>query len=126
MNKRIIAAILLICLSLSGCSLNRETPLSSTSLTESSQSSTSGEPQKESSGAEEGPTKEEVKKLFSAAMFLINDLATEDPTFVIGQIFGGDIEFDYDDQITIDHFPYVRTFRPGKPWIGLCPQSLQM
>jgi hypothetical protein len=83
----------------------------SSALVESSQPAASGESQVESSGAAEGPTEEELEKLFRSVMHEIQELAYEDSTYVIGQIFGGDIEFDYDDRVTFDHFEYIRTTR---------------
>ena len=58
---------------------------------------------------EEEPTEEELTELFDKAMYEINYLATEMPTFVVSQIFDHEIEFYYDDEIIIDNFPFVRT-----------------
>ena len=64
-----------------------------------------------SDGSSEGPTEGELEKLFINAMHEINRLATEDPASVIGQIFKGDIELEYDDEMIINQFPYARTSR---------------
>lgn len=63
----------------------------------------------EEDSTEEEPTKEELTELFDKAMYEINDLATEMPTFVVSQIFDHKMEFYYDDEIIIDNFPFVRT-----------------
>ncbi len=130
----VFLAVTLFCLSVAGCSApgQGESSLSepasvsapsssqlpptssastSSALPESSQPAALGESQVESSGAAEGPTEEELEKLFRSVMHEIQELAFEDPTYVIGQIFGGDIEFDYDDRVTFDHFEYIRTTR---------------
>lgn len=71
-------------------------------------SSEQQEKSQEVSEAEE-PTEEELTELFDKAMYEINYLATEMPTFVVSQIFDHEMEFYYDDEIIIDNFPFVRT-----------------
>ncbi len=63
----------------------------------------------EEESSEKGPTEEELTELFDKAMYEINYLATEMPTFVVSQIFDHEMEFYYDDEIIIDNFPFVRT-----------------
>ena len=63
----------------------------------------------EEEDSEKCPTEEELTELFDKAMYEINYLATEDPTFVVSQIFDHEMEFYYDDEIIIDNFPFVRT-----------------
>ena len=63
----------------------------------------------EEESIEEDLTEEELIPLFDKAMYEINYLATEMPTFVVSQIFDHEMEFYYDDEIIIDNFPFVRT-----------------
>lgn len=80
-------------------------------VTEQNLTSDSSVQQKEDQkpSEEEEPTEEELTELFDKAMYEINYLATEMPTFVVSQIFDHEMEFYYDDEIIIDNFPFVRT-----------------
>ena len=80
-------------------------------VTEQNLTSDSSVQQKEDQkpSEEEEPTEEELTELFDKAMYEVNYLATEIPTFVVSQIFHHEMEFYYDDEIIIDNFPFVRT-----------------
>ena len=84
---------------------------SNSTITEENSGFDSSEQQEKSQEASEAeePTEEELTELFDKAMYEINYLATEDPTFVVSQIFDHEMEFYYDDEIIIDNFPFVRT-----------------
>ena len=106
MKKRLLAGFLAMCLLLGGCSADRGNSSSSDSE-EVSQSSGMNE----SSEAEE-PTEEDLIELFDKAMYDIEMLAMDIPSDVLYyDVFDKDIEFDYEDQVIIDGFPYIRTSR---------------
>lgn len=60
---------------------------------------------------EEEPTEEELTELFDKAMYEINDLATTEIDYLLSEIFDGDIECDYSNQVTINGVPYQWTSR---------------
>lgn len=60
---------------------------------------------------EEEPTEEELLSLFEKAMNEIISLATDPTVDVLRDIFDGDIECDYSNQITIDGISYQWTSR---------------
>lgn len=57
------------------------------------------------------PTKSELTELFDRAMYEINNLATTEIDYLLSEIFDGDIECDYSNQITINGVPYQWTSR---------------
>lgn len=60
---------------------------------------------------EEEPTESELTELFDRAMYEINNLATTEIDYLLSEIFEGDIECDYSNQITINGVPYQWTSR---------------
>lgn len=75
--------------------------------------SNSSEQQKEEQNLseEEEPTESELTELFDRAMYEINNLATTEIDYLLSEIFDGDIECDYSNQITINGVPYQWTSR---------------
>lgn len=75
--------------------------------------SNSSEQQKEEQNLseEEEPTESELTELFDRAMYEINNLATTETDYLLSEIFDGDIECDYSNQITINGVPYQWTSR---------------
>lgn len=75
--------------------------------------SNSSEQQKEDQNLseKEEPTKSELTELFDRAMYEINNLATTEIDYLLSEIFDGDIECDYSNQITINGVPYQWTSR---------------
>lgn len=59
----------------------------------------------------EEPTESELTELFDRAMYEINNLATTEIDYLLSEIFDGDIECDYSNQITINGVPYQWTSR---------------
>ena len=59
----------------------------------------------------EEPTESELTELFDRAMYKINNLATTEIDYLLSEIFDGDIECDYSNQITINGVPYQWTSR---------------
>lgn len=86
-----------------------ETPKPTDPVAEIPEPSNTDESKEESNSVDEEPTYEELEELFNNAMHEINELATEDTTFIVSQIFNHEIEIYYDDEIVIDNFHYVRT-----------------
>ena len=75
--------------------------------------SNSSEQQKEDQNLseKEEPTKSELTELFDRAMYEINNLATTEIDYLLSEIFDGDIECDYSNQVTINGVPYQWTSR---------------
>ena len=75
--------------------------------------SNSSEQQKEDQNLseKEEPTESELTELFDRAMYEINNLATTEIDYLLSEIFDGDIECDYSNQITINGVPYQWTSR---------------
>lgn len=75
--------------------------------------SNSSEQQKEDPNLseKEEPTESELTELFDRAMYEINNLATTEIDYLLSEIFDGDIECDYSNQITINGVPYQWTSR---------------
>lgn len=75
--------------------------------------SNSSEQQKEDQNLseKEEPTESELTELFDRAMYEINNLATTEIDYLLSEIFDGDIEYDYSNQITINSVPYQWTSR---------------
>lgn len=75
--------------------------------------SNSSEQQKEDQNLseKEEPTEWELTELFDRAMYEINNLATTEIDYLLSEIFDGDIECDYSNQITINGVPYQWTSR---------------
>lgn len=75
--------------------------------------SNSSEQQKEEQNLseEEEPTESELTELFDRAMYEINNLATTEIDYLLSEIFDGDIECDYSNQVTINGVPYQWTSR---------------
>lgn len=75
--------------------------------------SNSSEQQKEEQNLseEEEPTASELTELFDRAMYEINNLATTEIDYLLSEIFDGDIECDYSNQVTINGVPYQWTSR---------------
>lgn len=75
--------------------------------------SNSSEQQKEDQNLseKEEPTESELTELFDRAMYEINNLATTEIDYLLSEIFDGDIEYDYSNQITINGVPYQWTSR---------------
>ena len=65
----------------------------------------------EEESTEEEPTEEELMELFDKAMYEINNLATTEIDYLLREIFDGDIECDYSNQVIIDDIPYQWTSR---------------
>ena len=109
-SKFSIPAVILACDLLGGCGQTREARPSSSVLSEVSQFSVTGEVQEKAS--EEEPTEEELLPLFEKAMNEIMSLATNDTADVLlYEIFDGEIECDYSNQVIIDDIPYQWTSR---------------
>ena len=109
-SKFSIPAVILACVLLGGCGQTREARPSSSVLSEVSQFSVTGEVQEKAS--EEEPTEEELLPLFEKAMNEIMSLATNDTADVLlYEIFDGEIECDYSNQVIIDDIPYQWTSR---------------
>ena len=124
-SKLFIVLVIAACLCLSACT-ERSADSSQSSentppsvINDSQKSETKEEQaeqdQKPQQSAEnpstEEPTEEELEELFTKAMHKINELATEDPCFIITDIFNNEIEIDYDDNMTMNYATYVRTSR---------------
>ena len=105
MKKRVLATMLLLGILLSGCSVGRD-GLSSSDESEISQSSSAGE-----SIVAEEPTEEELIELVGRAMDEISNLAYNDTSDVLNDIFNGEIEVNYSNQVTIEGRPYGWTSR---------------
>lgn len=75
--------------------------------------SNSSEQQKEDQNLseKEEPTELELTELFDRAMYEINNLATTEIDYLLSEIFDGDIECDYSNQVTINGVPYQWTSR---------------
>lgn len=75
--------------------------------------SNSSEQQKEDQNLseKEEPTESELTELFDKAMYEINNLATTEIDYHLSEIFDGDIECDYSNQVTINGVPYQWTSR---------------
>lgn len=52
-----------------------------------------------------------LTELFDRAMYEINNLATTEIDYLLSEIFDGDIECDYSNQVTINGVPYQWTSR---------------
>ena len=105
MKKQILVTTLLLGILLSGCSVDRDS-LSSLDESEISQSSSAGE-----SIVAEEPTEEELIELVGRAMDEISNLAFNDTSDVLNDIFNGEIEVNYSNQVTIEGRPYGWTSR---------------
>lgn len=87
---------------------------SSTERTDSDSSEQQKEnqnPSEEEESTGEELTELELTKLFDRAMYEINNLATTEIDYLLSEIFEGDIECDYSNQITINGVPYQWTSR---------------
>ena len=105
MKKQILATTLLLGILLGGCSVDRNGS-SSSDESEISQSSSAGE-----SIVAEEPTEEELIELIGRAMDEISNLAFNDTSDVLNDIFNGEIEVNYSNQVTIEGRPYGWTSR---------------
>ncbi len=103
--KFLIALLIAFCLCLSACSGNNAGRTDGNIA--SGENVSISEPTDELP-LEEGPTEEELEKLFSDAIYEINELATEDPCDYIRHIFS-DIEIDQENCVIVDQIPYART-----------------
>lgn len=104
MGKRLLAGFLVMCLLLGGCSADRGSSVSSG--TEQDTYSDLNQVQ-----ATEEPTEEELIKLVDQAMYDICDLAFNDMSIVLDNVFNGNIECDYSNQVIIDGISYQWTSR---------------
>ena len=104
MGKRLLAGFLVMCLLLGGCSADRGSSVSSG--TEQDTYSELNQVQ-----ATEEPTEEELIKLVDQAMYDICDLAFNDMSIVLDNVFNGNIECDYSNQVIIDGISYQWTSR---------------
>lgn len=104
MGKRLLAGFLVMCLLLGGCSADRGSSVSSG--TEQDTYSDLNQVQ-----ATEEPTEEELIKLVDQAMYDICDLAFNDMSIVLENVFNGNIECDYSNQVIIDGISYQWTSR---------------
>ena len=105
MKKQILVTTLLLGILLGGCSVDRDGS-SSSDESEISQSSSVGE-----SIVAEEPTEEELIELIGRAMDEISNLAFNDTSDVLNDIFNGEIEVNYSNQVTIEGRPYGWTSR---------------
>ena len=105
MKKQILVTTLLLGILLGGCSVDRNGS-SSSDESEISQSSSAGE-----SIVAEEPTEEELIELIGRAMDEISNLAFNDTSDVLNDIFNGEIEVNYSNQVTIEGRPYGWTSR---------------
>ena len=87
-------------------------PATEQNLDSSEQQEKSQEPSvNEDHTNEEEPTESELTELFDKAMYEINNLATTEIDYLLREIFDGDIECDYSNQVTINGVPYQWTSR---------------
>ena len=105
MKKQILVTTLLLGILLSGCSVDRNNSFSS-NMGEDFQTSNIDE----TSEAGE-PTEEELIELVGRAMDEISNLAFNDTSDVLNDIFNGELEVNYSNQVTIEGRPYGWTSR---------------